>query len=382
MSLQGDFTVYEGPFQIDFDITNQCNMNCIHCSTNAGKKHNNELSTFEIKGLIDELYELGLMNITITGGEPFIRKDCLDILKYIHDKRGLIVTIVSNGLLINNEIINFLEKECPKILFVISLDGFDVDSYSILRRSQNIKYAKSVFNIVTQNLKKLIDSNLTLGINYTITKKTIKNFMRTYYYIRDLGAKNLLAIKFISSGRGKLNEDELELAYEEWSNFLIDITYKKKINKLSGLHVSITCPWELYLPLIKVGYSISEIEKIWNYQTPLKLKSYSSIRDIGCHAGITNIAISSEGSVYPCGIVSNYTPLKCGNIRDHSFKNIWNNSEVLNQLRKLNLEDIEGNCTTCEFKSICGGGCRARAYIETNKFTGQDHLCPINKGRY
>jgi AdoMet-dependent heme synthase len=75
----------------------------------------------------------------------------------------------------------------------------------------------------------------------------------------------------------------------------------------------------------------------------------------GCIAGIRYCRILPEGSVTPCP----YLPVKVGNIRQVSFKDIWANSEVLNELRDF--DNLEGKCGLCEHRSICGG-CRARAY--------------------
>ena len=75
----------------------------------------------------------------------------------------------------------------------------------------------------------------------------------------------------------------------------------------------------------------------------------------GLHAGIRYCRIYPTGDVTPCP----YLPIKVGNIRENSFKEIWLNSDVLNDLRDLN--KLKGKCGICEYKSVCGG-CRARAY--------------------
>jgi radical SAM protein with 4Fe4S-binding SPASM domain len=81
----------------------------------------------------------------------------------------------------------------------------------------------------------------------------------------------------------------------------------------------------------------------------------------GCIAGLYYCRIYPNGDVTPCP----YLPIKLGNVREKSFKDIWFNSEVFNALRNPNL--LKGKCGVCEYRSLCGG-CRARAYGLSNDF--------------
>jgi len=88
----------------------------------------------------------------------------------------------------------------------------------------------------------------------------------------------------------------------------------------------------------------------------------------GCLGGTAFCFISSRGEVQPCG----YLDLKCGNIREKRFSEIWRNSEVFSDLR--NLGKYQGKCGRCEFKRICGG-CRARAYSVSGNYLAEEPYC-------
>jgi radical SAM protein with 4Fe4S-binding SPASM domain len=88
----------------------------------------------------------------------------------------------------------------------------------------------------------------------------------------------------------------------------------------------------------------------------------------GCLAGTGVCFISHRGEVFPCG----YLPLEAGNIRQQSFREIWEGSTLFAQLRDPGL--LGGKCGVCEFKNVCGG-CRARAYGMTQEFLGEEPFC-------
>lgn len=370
------------PFQVDFDITLECMYKCKHCNVDAGDKLSDEMSTKEIFRVLDQLDMIGISDISLTGGEPLLRKDCMDIIKYAYDKPGVQLTLNTNGLLLNDDIINYLKENCPKINIAVSLDGYNPRTYSLLRRNKNNMEAllENEFSTVEKNLLKLSKSGLSTGVNYTLTEITIDNVWKTYDYVKSLGINNMLVIKFFPYGQGRIYERELELEYKRWKTFLLEATQKKKSDKyFQGLQISVMCPWEMYLPLLENGSTLEEVHQIWMYNSPLESELYSRNRNIGCHAGITSCAISPNGDVYPCGTISSkYPPFVCGNLKEKTFEDIWYNSDFLKKLRSMSAEYLQGECKECKYLDLCGGGCRARAYTKTGDFYAKDYLCPLH----
>ncbi|UTC91060.1 radical SAM protein [Treponema denticola] len=375
--------MYVAPFQIDFDVTLACNYSCKHCNVSAGERMCNELTTHEILKILQEASEIGVSDMSITGGEPLLRKDILDILDFACNNTFFTnVCLNTNGLLLTDDLIFEFKKRMPNIHIAVSLDGYNPKTYSNLRRLKNKVNTpmSKEFQIVSNNIRKLITNGIKTNINYTVTSTTINDMYQTYDYIKSLGVQILLAIKFFPFGFGKIHEDELELDFKTWEQWLINLTQLKLTNTYyEGIRISVPCPWEIYLPLLNAGYTEEDIEFVWGSQTPLKSSNYKKMRDIGCHAGVTNCAISPNGDVYPCGTIStNGKYLVCGNLHEDSLENIWLHSKKLQELRTIELKDLGSACNKCDIKHICGGGCRSRAFSRYGYLKAPDYLCPIN----
>ncbi|AZR74542.1 hypothetical protein BBF96_14795 [Anoxybacter fermentans] len=370
---------YRAPLAIDFDLTLKCNLNCLHCNVTGGKSLDNEMTTEQVMDVLDQLYNAGVYNIALTGGELLCRKDWRDLVLHAATDKEWKIVINTNGILWNPEDIDFIELLKEKVNISISLDGYDPKSYGILRKKRDGQPAYNEFNRIIKNVEHMLSKSINVHINYTLTKLTLSNFFKTLdFLIKDLGVNGVLGIKFFPYGRGKINYDNLELSYGEWKNFLKEATILKKDKKYKKFIISVTCPWEMYLPLLELGYSLNEIEYIWNYISPLRNKNYSKYRDLGCNAGITSCAISPDGMLTPCGSVSARIPeLFCGNILESSLEQVWRESKVLKKLRNLKLKDINnGECVKCDLKKICGGGCRARAFVINGSLDAKDPACP------
>jgi radical SAM protein with 4Fe4S-binding SPASM domain len=94
----------------------------------------------------------------------------------------------------------------------------------------------------------------------------------------------------------------------------------------------------------------------------------------GCLGGISFCFVSHEGIVQTCG----YLEVKCGDLRESSFKEVWENSEVFKKLRDFTA--YQGKCGRCEYVKFCGG-CRARAYEATGDFMEEEPLCMYQPSR-
>lgn len=116
---------------ISFELTNRCNLKCIHCCVDADINHRYELSTVQIKTLFDRVLPWNPDSIMLSGGEPMIRKDFIELLIYLRNKYSGEIILATNATLIDDENINFLVENVDKI--DISIDGIDEKSCSQIR---------------------------------------------------------------------------------------------------------------------------------------------------------------------------------------------------------------------------------------------------------
>lgn len=324
-------------------LTTGCNLKCPHCYVNAGEKLENELSLGEIKSIVDQLAELKVFSIFFTGGEPFLKKDIVEILKYTN-KKGIGIAISTNGTLLNREILEKM-KNIHFDLFQLSLDGSKEIHEKIRGKGSwqkiisNIKLAKSI-------LKK----NIGLGIvitkdNWDFLDETIANGV-------NLGADRITLMCLILSGRAskKLNPTPKE--------------FLESINKIFNKY--------------KTLQSKARFSKDTTIPSALIPKEW---REKGLHRTFAPcsfpyyIAINSNGDVAPCDGLFNYPEMIIGNVRERSLLEIWQKSELLEDLRKINPSDLKGVCKKCIYLDYCAGACRASAYINYQDFTMPDPVC-------
>lgn len=109
------------PFNAQIELTKGCPLKCIHCFNDSGKVRTKELSTEQIKVILDKLADMGVKKIMLTGGEPTSRKDFTQIVEYA-SKIFMAISIASNGYFITPKIAGELGK-CKNIVVQISLDG-------------------------------------------------------------------------------------------------------------------------------------------------------------------------------------------------------------------------------------------------------------------
>lgn len=142
-------------YSVIFELTPRCNLNCVHCYLN-GHHDSNELSYDEIIEIIDILYEKEVLFLTFTGGEIFTRNDFLDIYMYAK-KKGFIIELYTNGVLINEDIISVF-KEYPPLLVDISLYGSCEETF------YKVTGVKHVFKKVLHNIQRMIDVGIRVSI--------------------------------------------------------------------------------------------------------------------------------------------------------------------------------------------------------------------------
>lgn len=325
------------PFRIFYDITYACNLRCKHCFTDSGIQRSNELSFDEKMHLIEEVKKLGTNRISIAGGEPLVCQDLMPFLKCCNEN-NIDVSLTTNGTLLTIDKILELNEINLKNL-TISFDGGKKESFDYIRGGGTYDlviaglrllntYYKNVYSIKTTLMKNNIneiESIIETAINYGC--KTVKfNCVR-------------------ADGRAIQNNKSIILNKQEYVNVIKHIEDVK--SKYNG-QIQIKAPLNIFC---KEDYD------------------YIDELGFGCFAGKESICINPVGEVKPCS----HFPKEfiCGNIRETSLLDIWNNSEVLQHFRHLNGNDT---CNECTQYDKCRAGCRFRAFCDGD-INGIDPYC-------
>ncbi len=317
------------PLVMSYNVTRECNMKCSHCYINAAeKKLPNELNTKEAKELMDQIAEVSHPLLILSGGEPLLREDIYELIEY-GNSRGLKMGLGSNGYLLDDEVAKKLKKAG------IATVSISIDS-NIPAQHDEFRGVKGAWEKAVNACKALRENNVLVQVNTTLTHDNYDQIDDIMTLAESIGVENFHLFFLVPTGRGKKLEDISAEKYEE----MITKTFAK-VHKHS-LNVRPSCAPQFMRIAKNMGLDMRQ----W-------------IR--GCIAGMYYCRVYPNGDVTPCP----YLPIKLGNVRETSFKEVWFNSEVFKNLRQPCL--LKGKCGICEFNKICGG-CRARAYGLSSDF--------------
>ncbi|MBT9140840.1 MAG: Antilisterial bacteriocin subtilosin biosynthesis protein AlbA [Dehalococcoidia bacterium] len=211
------------PNQILIELTTQCNYHCSHCYADAGPGGKGEIPFEQLTTLLDQIFDMGIIWVGFTGGEPLLRKDILKILSYIKKYgESQIYTLLTNGTLLNPQ---FLEKflQIQKELCInvqISLDGHNYETFSRQRGG-----TKQQFDTVIQNIRFLKEKGVNIITFFSVSDSTIGHALDTARFaLFELGVDQFLLSTLFIAGRASQNYRLLEYQYEQWQNLLLEVT--------------------------------------------------------------------------------------------------------------------------------------------------------------
>lgn len=336
---------------VAWELTRSCVLSCRHCRASAVKKSSaNELNTNECFAVIDSIAQLGPCIVILTGGEPMLRHDLLQIASYGTSK-GLKMVMATCGALLNKE-------NCSELLqsgisrISLSIDGATAQSHDAFRGVQG------AFDSTMKGIDAARIAGLQFQINTTVTRSNLKELPEIYNLSTKLGSVSFHPFLLVPTGRAAHLTDEL-ISAEEYEQVLNWI-YELHLN--SGLTIKPTCAPHYYRIL-------RERERAAGRTVCRETHGLDALTR-GCLGGQGFAFISHTGIVQICGFLD----LEAGNLRssNYDFKQIWSKSPLFNQIRHP--ENYSGKCGYCEFKLVCGG-CRARAYTIIGDYLGDEPQC-------
>lgn len=346
--------VLSAPTKVGLDITNRCNLECLHCHANANTLPGPYLSTEKILALISELAAMKIFTLQIGGGEPFIHPEIMAILKHAV-KYDFNVVMSTNGTLITKERAHELKTMGINSL-QISLDGATAEVHDKFRG------IPGAFDLALKGIDNLRDADVKVNIACTLSKfncHQIADFVELAY---QHGAESFRTMCLMPAGRGL---DHLNLILKN-SELLAVISQLKKSRTQ-------------YKNKIDISYETPFIVKKQSIPSKKELDPVDAYF-VGCEAGKRECRILPNGNVVPCPLFGNNPDYIAGNVLRQPFSDIWYNSKVFEKFRLLNVGEKNGKCKKCEFGYICNGGCPAVAQNCANDFYAPDPRCEYIPG--
>lgn len=305
------------PMYAHLELTYRCNLKCVHCYT-VPQEADNELTTNEAYSILNQLAELSVLYLSLTGGEALLRNDFFEIAHYAR-KKDFALRIFTNATLIDENIAKQLADLCP--LFVeISLYGISAKTH------EAITAVPGSFERTMAAIRILQTHKLNIHIKSPVMTLNIHELEAIRTFARDIGAMFRPDPVIFP----KLDSSDIPLNY--------------RINE-EGL-----------------GWYFREISPEWKPR-PLPLDKTV------CNAGKGIMAISPYGDVYPCLRIQN----NAGNVRTSALTEIWTNSPIMKEIRELTLTNLK-RCAICDDIQYCSP-CPGIALLEHGDITQPANEC-------
>lgn len=312
------------PFTVEWELTNRCNLNCLHCLRDT--RTDNELSIDEIKDILVQVRQENCLNLILTGGELFLRLDIFEILRFAKNL-GFGLTILSNATLLDENKVKMLKK--------LNIFTIQISLYGITREAHEyITCAKGSFD-KTMHAIQLLEK---YGVPFHIATMC---FNRNFHELKKLK----------------------KIAKRNHWNILFDFVISPTV---------LGCDSPLSLRATNEQLRIAVREGLLSWNKDLNGKNEQEERyDIGLEYR-NQAHLSSAGKVYP----SVKMRVEVGDLRRDTFHNIWRNSQKLNWLRSLKREEFE--CFSCKWYNKCCWK-PGLAFLEHRNFKiAPKEICRIN----
>jgi SynChlorMet cassette radical SAM/SPASM protein ScmF len=322
--------------RIYFYLTDGCNLRCRHCWISPkfmgdNSRSCNFLPVSKFKQIISEAIPLGLSGAKLTGGEPLLHPDIVEILTFMRDQ-NLILNLETNGVLCTPELAKLIAA-FPKPSVGISLDGVDAKTHEWVR------LVDGCFEDALQGIRNLVEVGVHPQIVMTVMRHNKDQMEAMVRLAEQIGVSSIKFNLVQPTERGELMHERGEtLTIKEmieigrWVN-----EYLKPSTKLTIVYSQPLA----FDPLNKVFRKIHEC-------------SVCGIKHI--------IGVLPNGSYALCGIGEKIPELNFGNVDTDRLADVWNDSKVICELRKGLPRQLEGVCGKCSLNSICLGSCIAQNY--------------------
>ena len=342
------------PIRVWLEITSKCNLHCINCFNENHQDFKGDIPLQDILRILRNLNEAGVPQITITGGEPLIRKDVWSILDFAA-QLGFGLRFFTNGTTINDA--NSMRLATYPISHIFaSIDGIGV--------SNDLLRGKGTFSRIATGIERLAKFNRNVTLSVTLHALSLDSIRQTFDFAAAIGIRSLLIRPLLEY---RQSSNELRIAKSEIPAF---------IHQLELASIATGVEYQLNkFPFFENQKAIFHEDR----ESDIHFSSITGDNQFGCVAGNTVAGIKSNGLVMACGFI----PIKYSSDESNSavinpFVQLWNESENIAFMRQI---EANSTCQSCSLMPVCGGGCRANAILAGNTIRGIDPYCFITDSR-
>jgi radical SAM protein with 4Fe4S-binding SPASM domain len=337
---------------ICFGITSRCNFSCKHCLNRSLPAHDPDLTTEELIRVIDQMIEMGVKGLSLFGGEPLMHPDFKKIVEYLN-KSAIGISLNTNAALIDREMARWL-KEHKMNGTVVSFDGSSAQIMDAIR-------GKGAFEAALKGIEALRSEGLGVLLSVTLNKINYQDVRKMVLLGKKINGNSIRFNHVFFGGNAACYLEEIYLSPQEEKEAIEAVwQVKEEFGAFINASSSYLC----------------QKEKLENIHKHIPAKDKIIVHSCGAARG--KFAIRPDGWVVPCEII---WEVKCGNLREKSLKEIWDNSEVMNSFRmplEVDLGEIP-ECKGCQYQYLCFHGHRCYPYHYPGGIKNRALYCWLKK---
>lgn len=334
------------PIYVVWETTLACDLACRHCGSRAGRARPDELTTDEAIDLVDQMAALGVKEVTVIGGEAYLRDDWTDIIKRIRS-HGISCSMTTGGRGLTLERAR-AGKEAGLLSVSVSIDGFR-ETHDALRAAQGS------FDAAMQAMDNLKAVGIPFSCNTQINRHSMPELEALFDFLVERGMHSWQMQLTTAMGRGGDEPDMLLQPYELLELFPMLVRMKrradeKKVRFWTGNNIGYYGPHEAELR-----------------------RTFPGSHRGSCGAGRLSMGIEANGDIKGCPSLPTQDYVG-GNIRDAKLVDIWEGTKELRFTRDMTVEDLYGYCRTCYYAEDCKSGCNWTTHVLFGK-VGNNPMC-------
>lgn len=345
-----------------WNCTRRCNLRCVHCySESRDVRHPGEMTTDEGFALLEDLAEFGCPAVLLSGGEPLMRGDLLELIARA-GRLGLRVVLSTNGTLIQQDLADRLRR--AGIGYVgVSLDG-------MREANDSLRGVKGAFDLALGGIRNCIRAGLKVGLRFTISQRNVGGIDAIFDLVRDENISRVCFYHLVYAGRGaSLAAADLDhRATRRVVDLIIDRTAELHASGPVGTTEVLTVDNHADGPYVYLRLSREDPARAAEALELLRANG-------GNASGVRLACVRPNGDVLPDQFSDTQ---RLGNVRDRPFGEIWTDesNELLAALRRFPRQ-VTGRCSRCRWLEACNGNLRARAQAATGDFWASDPSCHL-----
>ena len=347
------------PQTVGIAVTGRCNLRCRYCFYADEMVALDDLPTDDWLRFFDELGELGVMDVSLTGGEAFTRPDLFELIDGVTANR-MRYNILSNGTLLDEAMLDHFEQGRRRLrlnFIQVSIDGASAEVHDLSRPAS--------FTRAVQGLRLLRARGMPAVVRVTLNRHNFRELDRiAELLLDDIGLPSFATNDAMPMGSGCQNEPEIGLTAAQQLETMgtlerLEERYPGRITAQAG-------------PQAK-RLMFAEMEEARRTGSPTSRWEMGRLTSCGCV--FRRIDVLHDGTIVPCHVLHG---VKLGNIRTHSLAEIWRSHADLNAVRSRRLipmHEVSG-CEHCQWSPYCAGGCPGLAFDVTGRLDrANSHDC-------